>query len=287
MIEDMEWLLSQVPYRGQVITTTELSSWMAQFPMELQPVALHLVRKIATDYYVGIQRYHESLDSLIHRSGIPDNGEVVFCRWQALGKSADRVANILKNQAGWKVHADLDLRQPVNSWPSLSEKEAYWFVLADDFIGSGTTVGSLFGSPESPIPRLLGRYPRARLILLVVAGFEVGIRRVRAEIARYRNRVEMMLANLWHDEDQCFHPASRVILDANQRGKLRAFCLHAAETLMRRLPPKFRLGYKEIAGVVVFHDSVPNNSLPILWHRSDKWQPLFPRSGLLRNVQRI
>jgi hypothetical protein len=280
MVEDTGWLLSQIPYRGHVLATRELYGWVQQFPADLQPLAVHLVRQIAQKYYVSVNLFHEALDDLIGRSGIPRGSSVVFCRWQRLGESAERVAHSIKNQAGWRVQAELDLRQPLNSWPKLSAREARWFVVADDFIGSGRTACELFASPEKLIPRVLDRYPHSQAKVLVVAGFEGGIRRVRAEISGCRDRADIVVSRVWQDTDRCFDPSSRVLPDPKRRDRLRQFCLEAAERYMPRLALNLRLGYEETGGVVVFFDSVPNTSLPILWHGLGSWRPLFPRSGL-------
>jgi hypothetical protein len=50
----------------------------------------------------------------------------------------------------------------------------------------------------------------------------------------------------------------------------------------RELTPQSPLGYGDQAGLVVFHNTVPNNTLPIFWSNGRvnelSWKPLFSRA---------
>ena len=280
MLEDMKWLLQRIPYRGRELTLDHVGKWVAQFPREIQSLATLLVRRISAHYYMSQQKYHDALADLILRSGIHRGSPVVFCRWQSLGGSADRVANIIKNQAQWRTKHEVDLRQPPKLWPRIPPQEAKFFVLADDFVGTGETLSSLFPPKTQSIRHLLEQYPDAQVYVLIIVGFERGLRNVRDLMTKLQKRVKILVAEMLSEKDTCFHPESRVIDSVVQQVKLRDFCIEAAKQHMPSLKSDFWLGYKDTAAVFVFHDSVPNNSLPILWHSDGSWHPLFPRSGV-------
>jgi hypothetical protein len=88
------------------------------------------------------------------------------------------------------------------------------------------------------------------------------------------------VSHLFKDEDRCFVKGSRVFPDAALSDRVRQFCIQTAEKHYPSLPPNMRLGHNQLGALAVFFDTVPNNSLPILWHDEGTWQPLFPASGL-------
>jgi hypothetical protein len=158
--------------------------------------------------------------------------------------------------------------------------QSRWFVVVDDFVGSGGQIRSLFSPPDRVLPRLLDRYPSSIVRILVVVGFESGLQTARELVGDYRDRVEILAAILLNDSDRCFTDSSKIIPDPEQRNEFRRFCTSVAQEKMRGLPSRFWLGYEENGALVVFSDSVPNNSVPILWYGGGSWMPLFPRSGL-------
>jgi len=277
MVQDIEWSLTRLVFRGRQLSSTLLDTWLEQFPTELRATAIHLARRIAEDYYVDIGSFHQALEQLIRASGIPRGSRVLFCRWQALGGSADRVANALKNQAGWRAAIDIDLNRP-STWRALSPEHARWLVLADDFVGSGKQLASLFNREHGLLTRLLARYPGCQIRILIVLGFEAGLHRARRALRGHVGRAKLFAARLLADTDRCFANGSRIIA-ADQQAQLRSFCIDAATRHMPDLKPSLRLGFQGSGAVVVFFDSVPNNSLPILWHGHGTWRPLFPRYG--------
>lgn len=42
----------------------------------------------------------------------------------------------------------------------------------------------------------------------------------------------------------------------------------------------FPLGYGDMGSLVVLPMDVPNNSLPLLWHETGDWHPLFRTSRI-------
>jgi hypothetical protein len=90
----------------------------------------------------------------------------------------------------------------------------------------------------------------------------------------------MLAAKLFQDEDTCFNPTSKILLSHEQREQFRSLCLDLADKYFSSMKPEMRLGFDNLGAIVVFFNTVPNNSLPILWHTAGTWFPLFPASGL-------
>ena len=215
---DLEWYFSKLIYRGRSLTQERFHRWIGQFPGPHPSTAMHLVKRIAEEYYIGDSSYYEYINDLITGSGIRKGTRVVFCKWQYMGASAPAVAHDLKTQANWKVMGEIDLDQPRASWPAFSGADPEWFVLADDFVGSGGTLAKLFSNKHGGISELLKKYSAAKVLILTVAGFESGLRAARQAIrVTERTRVVLLAARLFQDEDTCFHPQSRILAVPEQR----------------------------------------------------------------------
>ena len=61
----------------------------------------------------------------------------------------------------------------------------------------------------------------------------------------------------------------------------RRFARDVLVQLGRELYPDAPLGYGDLGALVAFHNTIPNNTLPIFWSngrvRERQWVPIFPR----------
>ena len=281
VIHDLESICIQLRYCGHTLDVAILEQWVAQFG-ELQSVAFRILRLIAHEYFIDDREYFKAIDELIRHSGISSGTRVIFCKWQSEGQSGPRVANQFKNRAYWRVdtQGEIDLTRDEAHWPQLDANASYQLVLVDDFVGSGQTISRLFAGDHAPVRRLLAALPHARLWIGIIAGFDGALRDALSEIGEYGARVTLTPYKVLTEEDKCFSSSSRVFSDPVARNKVKEFCLRTATKHYPTLPRSFRLGFNDTAALVVFHDAVPNNSLPIIWHDKGTWHPLFPASGL-------
>jgi hypothetical protein len=190
-----------------------------------------------------------------------------------MGKSAERVAHTLRNQANWSVVGEIDLSMPATEWPRLERPQH--FIVADDFVGSGDSLKRIL-ERQDKVPQLLTQYPASDLSVFLVAGFERAIRRLQRSLSVFGSRARMAVDIIYNESDRCFSETSLILTDPSVRESMRQYC----ERQFAFLGPNMRLGYKKIGSLCVFFDSVPNNSLPVLWFDQGEWQPLFPASGL-------
>jgi hypothetical protein len=150
--------------------------------------------------------------------------------------------------------------------------------LVDDFVGSGMTLSSIC---ERSLPQLLAASPRSEVLVVVVVGFEVGLRAVMDKVRQWGDRVRLVPGRVLSDHDRCFTPESTILKTTEARDDMETACRIIAKENYPGLLRKGRhLGFAKVGSLVVFSDTVPNNSLPVLWHDSGSWKPLFPASGL-------
>jgi len=278
---EIGYLASRVKYRGRVVSEEFVGQWIAQFPEALRGLAVHIFREIATKYFIDSEQYFVALQSLVERCGIPANGRVRFCRWQHSGRSAPSVAHHIKNLAAWRALVEVDASRSDREWPRPDDLPGR-ILFVDDFVGSGRTLSRLWdGGSNSIIARLSRVYPRVRIYILIVAGYEIAIQKIK-EIARKSGaNVEVHAGILLTERDRCFSEVSRIFPREHARDQMRIFCESLAQKKFPALESSDRLGFNGIGALTVFPDTVPNNTLPPIWFTQSSWRPLFPASGLL------
>ena len=176
---------------------------------------------------------------------------------------------------------ELDLNAYEWAWPSTRSVDSPWFIIADDFVGTGNTISKLMATPDAPLNRFIRKMPHAQLRFLIVAGFEDGIRKIRAAASvSFGNNAKVSVARLFNRHDRCFDSSSRILSTPSQQAALRDFCFELGTKKLKRLPTDMYLGFESFASLVVLADTVPNDSLPMLWCQGDSWYPLFPAAGL-------
>ena len=144
-------------------------------------------------------------------------------------------------------------------------------VLIDDFSGSGQTL--IDGLKKNLDLLLQANKLGINIILITLVGFDQA--RVKIENFIHKSGLEgdVYFCDELGSEIKAFSEESTVFADPHERDRAR----QVAETKGVMLERKHPLGYADTQALVVFSQSCPNNTLPILWSRNSAWSPIFPR----------
>lgn len=270
---DVVPFVERICYRGNYIKGYEYLEWTKQFDPTTRPIIDHLVRIMVERKYVMSERdFHQIVNDIVSRSGIPKGHQVVLCEWQRFGKSGPVMAHRVKERGNWGARAiSLNLEDDPSVWSKAISGKNLPVVLADDFVGTGD---SIFVA-EPRIRLLLETCPSTTVHILLVAGFADGIQRLHCLELEYGERVKIVVGRLLYNSDTCFHESSD-ILQLDERRVLGNFC----DELGRRVKTKISRGYGNLGALFAFPESIPNTTLPIFWYDSKPniWLPLLAAS---------
>jgi hypothetical protein len=150
-------------------------------------------------------------------------------------------------------------------------------VIVDDIIATGRSLAgnvSAFLNRNTDVLQKLN----VPIILVVLAATADGEAYVRTEVAKIDwVDFDLGICDLLSDRDFAFS-RNGIWEDADESARAKALCTDIGSWIYRDNP----LGYGDQGLLVVFPDTCPNNSLPILHsdaHSASKkkWRPLFPR----------
>ena len=144
-------------------------------------------------------------------------------------------------------------------------------VLIDDFAGTGGTLLAGLRRELEFLRRVNSQ--GIQIIILTLVGFAGTRNRIERFVDQNNLDAHVYFCDELGPEDQVFSEESRIFPASGERDVARQIAESKGVMIQRKHP----LGYGNTQASVIFYQSCPNNTLPILWSQNRDWTPLFPR----------
>lgn len=175
------------------------------------------------------------------------------------------IARLYKHQLGinsqWMIWAT-EIRKAVEAGVSS-------FIFVDDFLGTGRQFSDFIKDED-----LYWLKDTCAVLYAPLAAHDEGVH----ALGRTLPWIPVCSAEHLTAEYGMFDQASLAFQsDINSPESARAFYIALLRRRRLRFDRRFRMGFGRLALTYVFAHATPNNTLPILWHPTPGWTPLFPR----------
>ena len=283
-IMELRERLNQFRFRGQAIESSAIRKWLDQFDSpEDQRLMYRLLSKVKFyDENTVRAKMHEALGivtrdmlTVIEAGSRVRRDILVSSLDESPAKAGPTYCRLFADENRMAVGSlkYLDtLRQEFSSDSRIQRHSRIQrLVFIDDFSGTGQTL--LDGLKREL--ELLRRVNEKgiRIILITVVGFTQARDRVEQFIEQNGLDAYIHFCDELGPEDQAFSERSAIFSNPAERESARQVAEAKGVVLEKRIP----LGYGDTQATVIFYQSCPNNTLPILWSPSKDWSPLFPR----------
>jgi hypothetical protein len=241
-----------------------------------QRLAFTILRHLKFYSNALVREKLRELDSVVNRRIVSRSktgrkrSDVLISYLDGVGKSGAQCASLYAEEAG--IYVENVVERGRIAEKLIARDDIQVLVFVDDLIGTGDSIDTYINSLEPALVNLI-KTRGVPVVIAAVAAY-VGGRRVLEEKAdTWPFTVSLHIGDTLDDSFRCFSDASAVFQDAADRQAARDMALRYGRPLEKKCP----LGYGDLELAVVFERMCPNNSLPILWSRSSRWTPLFPR----------
>ena len=282
--EIVEWVKAKnVSYKGQTIGEERVRAWLRQFGRNKDQRLMFQVLQNLNFYdrsriRTKLKEAHNMVvRGLIRRLevGKRKRDDILVSYLDNPGKSGARYAKLYAEENDIYRGENGNVVERGKLCQALKEKQGLQaLVFIDDFIGTGRSASDYFKMlvEEQEYGDAL-RNCGLRLFYIALCGFEAGKSTVEDTLEELGVDVEVRICDSLDETDRCFSDTSGIFLNANDREIARQIAYKKGRLLERHAP----LGYGECEAIVVFEDSCPNDTLPILWAETKDWTPLFKR----------
>jgi hypothetical protein len=263
-------------YKGRSITEDYVRAWLDQFPNNRDKrVMLQVLRSLK---FYGQNYIREKLreamgivrrDTVeILKAGERHRRDIVIASIDGPGKSGATYARLFAQENKILRDRVVDLAG-VPDLLTGSRDKIQAIVIVDDFVGTGD-------SASEGLTRLAERLSGLqneegpKLFYIAVCGFQTGADTIQRHAETVGLKLRVYLCDI---VDRAFLPESKCFLTASDLERAREIASEKGHAL----EPKWPLGFGGCEALVVFDDTCPNNTLPIIWKESKDWKALFPR----------
>jgi hypothetical protein len=286
--DDLLAVSQRLVYLGKQKDVAEVRAWLRQFDDDARiEVAFLLLRRLAEKGYVtegermlAMQRVEEILKAPAEK---PVVWRIVRGRHENLCVSyvdsetksgASTARDVAKMLRPGKCAALTD----VGSWLQSHLDQEAVLTIVDDFAGSGETLFkglSRFAQKSADGAAFRNFCESGRVHLVLLFAFPEALQMLR----KHFPKIKVTAIRIWGDEVRALEPESGIFSDEGER----RFAQDILRQIGQQLVPQQPIGHGNLGGLVLFHNTVPNNTLPIFWSNGvvneRPWRPLFPRAS--------
>lgn len=251
------------------ITITSVQSYLNQFKDDIE-LGLKLLNNVSYYDPTSMVDLTRSLGNTIKSINKNTFKDVIFCPLStSIGNSSDAILRYLRvTMGGTPARQELFKNNFLSNVTELRRKiyrESNTYkriVFIDHFIGSGDSIIRTWGGIQQ------WENPKHEYCVGVLVGYKDAMKYVEEETD---SRLKLIPIIELLESARAFHP-SNSIFSKNEKAKLMEYCDGLGIT------ERDKYGYKNGQSLVVFSNRVSDNVLPILHHKTDQWNPLFPRN---------
>jgi hypothetical protein len=266
-------------YKGRQISEDLVRTWLNQFGDNTrQRLAFAILRGLKFYCQSEIRAKVKEAYGIVRRqlTHVPEEGkrkrsDILVSYLDGPGKSGARYAKLYADEND--IYYD-NVVAPESLGDRLKKAgtEVKAVVFVDDLIGTGKSAAGNF-EKFAEEQNVVAYRDQVKMFFLAICGLSSGVQYFEKRLSKLPLQVHVHVCDRLDEKDQVFSESSRFFQDAAQRHEGLALCREIGTTLEKKQP----LGYDEAQLAVIFEDTAPNNSLPVLWKKGKNWTPLFPR----------
>jgi len=288
--DDLLAVSQRLVYCGKQKDVAEVRAWLRQFDDDSRiEVAFLLLKRMAEKGYMSegervlamnrlqeaVQAIEEGEKRVVWRivRGRHDNLCVTFVdsETKSGASTAREVAKILRPSKCAGV-------SEIGNWLRDHLKQDAVLLIVDDFAGTGGTIVKgleHFSRQRSDEAVFREFYETGAVHLFVLFAFPDAMRAIQRRFPKLRTTA----IRVFGEDVRGLDPEANIFSDAGER----KFAQDILLQIGRQLTPQTPLGHGDMAALVGFHNTIPNNTLPIFWSNGRvnerRWNPLFPRAS--------
>lgn len=287
--EDVLLPLSQkLIFCGKQKDVAELRSWLRQFDDDNRiEIACVLLTRLVERGYVSDGAREYAISKLIEGANA-FRREVGGGKWSVFRGRRD---NLCVSYVDSEVKSGASLAREVmkrlgpgktgdgkevSAWLKAHLDTDPILMLVDDFSGTGSTIRKGFEKWKADVKdhTVLQAYlNQGRVMLALLYSFSEAVDSLR----KVEPRIQCFSANTFGPDVRAFDPDCGIFESAEEIDFAREITLQIG----RELTPQAPLGFGDQAALIAFHNTIPNNTLPIFWSNGRvnerSWTPLFSR----------
>lgn len=286
--DDLLSVSQNLVFCGKQKDVAEIRLWLRQFDDDNRiEIAFALLKRLTEKGYVSDGAREYALSKLVE--GISARRqELGSGKWAVVRGRLDNLCfSFVDSELKSGAHLTRDAAKRLSPGKSGEAREiSNWvvshadsdplIVLLDDFSGTGSTIcrGLERWKTEIKDTAALERYfDERRVMLVLLYTFGPAIDAIR----HIEPRLQIFPSNVFGPEVKAFDPDAGIFDNLEEI----AFAREVMLQIGRELTPQLPLGYGDQGMLVTFHNTVPNNTLPVFWSNGrvneHSWRPLFSR----------